>query len=120
MAGIITATNSYDERKNHTESRKNKPDSSHHRKWYATTIPELYRYLGILLFLGLHPESEYKTLWRSDHGNLGQYMALNRYKQLAWYFTLRDTVTNPMASSAEWWEILEPVATHLRTVCKKL
>ena len=53
MMRIVTVINSYSERVNHTEIVKNKPDSPHHRKWHATNIPELYRCLGILLFIGL-------------------------------------------------------------------
>ena len=120
MAGIVAATNSYGERTNRTETIKNKPDSPYHRKWHATNIPELYRYLGILLFMGLHREPEHQKLWEVKGYNLGQYMALNRYDQLNWYFTLRDSVTNPLAPSDEWFAILEPVATHLRMTCKKL
>ena len=120
MMRIMAATNSYGERANRTEGKKNKPNSLHHRKWHPTTISELYRYLGILLFIGLRREPEHQKLWEVKGYNLGQYMALNRYDQLNWYFTLRDSVINPLAPSDEWFTILEPVATHLRTTCKKL
>ena len=36
------------------------------------------------------------------------------------YFTLRDSVITPLRPGDEWYAILEPVATHLRTTCKKL
>ena len=120
MAGIVAAINSYGERINRTETIKNKSNSLYHRKWHATNIPELYRYLGILLFIGLRREPERQKLWEVEGYNLGQYMALNRYDQLNWYFTLRDSVINPLTSSNEWFTILKPVATHLRTTCKKL
>ena len=62
MTRIMIATNTYGERANRTETTKNKPDSIHHRKWRPVTIPELYRYLGILLFLGLRCEPEHQKL----------------------------------------------------------
>ena len=120
MAGIVVATNSYGERTNTTETINRKPDSPHHRKWHATTISELYRYLGILLFIGLRREPVEEKLWNITGYNLGQYMGLKRYQQLSQYFTLRDLATTPLAPSDEWFAVLEPVATHLRTTCKKL
>ena len=62
MAGIMAVINSYDERTNRTETIKNKPDNSYHRKWHVTNIPELYRYLGILLFISLRREPEHQKL----------------------------------------------------------
>ena len=85
MMGIMVATNSYGERVNRTETIKNKPDSLHHRKWHAINVSELYRYLGILLFIGLRREPEHQKLWEIKGYNLGQYMSLNRYDQLNWY-----------------------------------
>ena len=120
MTRIMIIINTYGERANRTETTKNKPDSIHHRKWRPVTIPELYRYLGILLFLGLRCEPEHQKLWEVKGYNLGQYLSLNRYDQINWYFTLRDSVTNPLAPSDEWFAILEPVASHLRQTCKKL
>ena len=117
---IVAAINSYAERRNYTESQKNKPNSEHHRKWRAITVSELYRYLGILLFLGLRREPEHQKLWTVESYNLGKYMSLNRYDQINWYFTLRDSVTTPLAPGDEWHMILEPVAPYLRTTCKKL
>ena len=120
MAGIVTAINSYGERTNATETKKQKPNSPHHRKWRSTTISELYRYLGILIFIGLRREPVEETLWNTKDWNLEQYMSFRRYQLLSQYFTLRDSFTNPLTSSDEWFEMLEPVATHLRITCKKL
>ncbi len=32
-----------------------------------TTIPELYTYLGILIYMGLHPENDIKLYWSTSH-----------------------------------------------------
>ena len=120
IAGIILIINSYGERINAVETIKRKPDSSHHRKWHATIISELYRYLGILLFIGLRKEPVEEKLWNITGYNVEQYMSLKRYQQISQYFTLRDLTITPLASSDEWFIVLEPVATHLRTTCKKL
>ena len=120
MAGIAVATNSYGERRNHTERQKNKPDTVHHRKWRPITVPELYRYLGILLFIDLRREPKHQKLWDPKGYHLGRFLGLNRYEQINRYFTLRDSVTTPPSASDEWYTALEPVATHIRTTCKKL
>ena len=56
MAVIVAVINTYSERINIIKTHKRKPNSPHYRKWRATTISELYRYLGILLFIGLRRE----------------------------------------------------------------
>ena len=76
----MAITNSYGERINRTESTKNKPDILHYRKWRPVNVPELYRYLRILLFIGLRREPEHQKLWEVKGYNLGRYMALNRYE----------------------------------------
>ena len=116
----MAAINSYGERRNYTERQRNKPDTIYYRKWRPTTVPELYRYLGILLFLGLRREPEYQKLWDLKGYNLGRYLSLNCYEQINWYFTLRDSVITLLRPGDEWYAILEPVTTHLRTTCKKL
>ena len=120
MAIMVAVINSYGERTNRTETKKRKPHSPHYRKWTPTTIAELYRYFGILLFMGLRQEPVHQELWNVKGYNLGQYMALQRYEQLNLYFSLRDRFVSPPTPSDEWHFILEPVASHLRTVCKKL
>ena len=118
MAIIMAATNSYGERENREKNRH--PLSRQYRKWHSTTISELYRYLGCLLFLGLHQEPCYEECWKVEGHNLGQYLPLKRYEQLNRYFTLRDRVTIPPKESDEWYWILEPVATMLRSTYKNL
>ena len=120
MAQMVAAINTYGERINAIETHKRKPDSRYHRNWRAITISELYRYLGILLFMGLRREPVQEKLWDNQGYNLGQYMSFRRYEQLSAYFKLRDLVITPLTPSEEWFAVLEPVATHLRTTCKKL
>ena len=118
MAIIVAATNSHGERANRIKDRN--PLSTQYRKWHSTTISELYRYFGCLLFLGLHQEPQHQVCWEVDGYNLGQYLPLKRYEQINLYFTLRDRVTTPPKEQEEWFWILEPVSTMLRTTCKKL
>ena len=33
------------------------------RKWTDTTVDELYKYLGIRIYMGLHPENEIRYYW---------------------------------------------------------
>ena len=50
---MVAAINSYGERTNRTETKKRKPYSPYYYKWTPAMITELYRYFGILLFMGL-------------------------------------------------------------------
>jgi hypothetical protein len=50
---LVQNTNSYAENK-----REELPDFNHAKPWYPTTAAEIWRYMGCLFYMGLHPETE--------------------------------------------------------------
>ena len=103
MAIIMAAINSYGERTNRTETKRRKPNSPEHRRWYSSNASELYRYFGYLLYLGIHQEPKYWEYWKVDDANLGKYLSLKRYEQINLFFTLRDRVTHLLKKDEEWF-----------------
>ena len=81
----MVATNSY---------AKSHRDDSHIRTWKDTTIGEIYRYIGIWLYMGMHREPVRDVFWSATH-QLGRFMPLHRFNQLCRYFSTRDVIKDP-------------------------
>jgi Transposase IS4 len=80
----VAATNSYAQRQ-----RDDFEIFFSSRPWYDTTSAEIYRFLGCLVYIGMHPESKRDDYWSRTH-RLERYISLRRFKQLHRYFTIRD------------------------------
>jgi hypothetical protein len=61
-------------------------------EWKDTSVEELYAYLGILIYMGLHPENDIDRYWCTDinnqpsHGPVRTSMARDRWKQISQAF----------------------------------
>ncbi|KAL2046386.1 hypothetical protein N7G274_001833 [Stereocaulon virgatum] len=58
-----------------------------HRGWYATNADEMRVFIGILIYMGLHPEGETPAYWHEDlrtgpNHMPSLHMGLNRFSQL--------------------------------------
>jgi hypothetical protein len=59
--------------------------------WWPTTSFEIQVLFGILFYIGVHKEPNYKIYWETPRPNglvhaLSNHMSLNRYKNLRRYF----------------------------------
>jgi len=65
------------------------PRNARALEWKDISVPELYAYLGILIYMGLHPENDIDQYWCSDsenqpsHGPVRTSMARDRWKQIS-------------------------------------
>jgi hypothetical protein len=64
--------------------------------WADTTVEELYAYLGILIYMGLHVENDIHQYWCVDSGNQPSHgpvrtaMARERWKQISRAFHISE------------------------------
>jgi hypothetical protein len=58
---FVTATNSY--------AQRDHSDTKH--PWKLLSLPELYVYLGCLIYQGVHPESDMDDFWRTTRSEKG-------------------------------------------------
>jgi Transposase IS4 len=74
---IVAATNSYAE-----NARKIDKDTGkmllHSRPWKPVNLAEIWRFIGYLLYIGVHIEAKYKDYW-SKTGHLSKFMSLIYY-----------------------------------------
>lgn len=65
------------------------------RVWVDITLDELYVYLGILFYMGCHPENDIPLYWNSQRGNAAHIdvwaaMPENRWKDINRSFSICD------------------------------
>jgi hypothetical protein len=84
---IRIATNAYAAR----ARAKQSSDEYQQQNWHPTTSGELYRYLGVWLYMSFHPELRRDEFWSETH-RLRRYLLRNRFEQIHRYFSLRDEI----------------------------
>jgi hypothetical protein len=114
VAIIVAATNSYAERQ-----QKLDEITLYSREWKNTTPAEIWRYIGCLVYMGMHIEREHTLYWSDSH-RLGRFIGLKRYEQLHRYFHLRDEAVHPQKSHEGWFWRIEPIGTMIRQACKAM
>ena len=101
-------------------------DQLYTRKWYPTTVPELKAYIGVYIWMGLHPETTRADFWNTDpdkgpiHDRVRQAIALKRWQQLDRFLHISIPHDPTQSSSKETpFDKLEPLNDTLRQLFKK-
>jgi hypothetical protein len=77
----------------------------------------MWRYLGCLLRMGLHPEPLRASCWSDTH-RLGRWISKQRFEQLYRYFTIQDGSVYPRNTGEGFWWQLEPALRFARLASK--
>ena len=119
VATIVSNTNSYAE----NDREATRPPAIRGRAWQPTTASEIWRYIGCLLYMGIHIEKERRDYWQESRRlgahRLGVFLSLTRFEQIHRYFTIRDGSVSPPSRDDEFTWHLEPVATKIREACQQ-
>ena len=107
---IVANTNSYADDHREAADSANTPRS---RPWRPTRASEMWRYIGCLIYMGIHIEKERGDYWQDSH-RLGVYLSRTRFEQIHRYFTIRDGSVYPPFPNENFTWHLEPVATKIR------
>jgi hypothetical protein len=110
IALIVSATNSYAE--NHDANRP-REETPYSRTWKLTTLGEIYRYIGVWLYMGMHSEPSRAFYWSESH-RLGRYLSRNRFDQIHRYFSTRNENLDPRQSNEGFAWKLGPISAILR------
>jgi Transposase IS4 len=111
---IVLATNSYAE-----NAQKKEDPELHIRPWISVNSIDIWRYIGCLLYMGLHVEARRKEHW-TEKGYLRHFISLTRYDQIHRYFTLRNGESNPRKDGETFAWKVEPIGSIIRQNCQKL
>ena len=103
------------------------------RPWRDTCIPELKVFIGVLIYMGVHPEPNLNCYWRDKHPLhiIPRYISQNRFEQLKRYLHIAPWDSGTLYPAQEstnenkepdielgqvWWHKVEPVLRHIRMV----
>lgn len=85
LQNIVINTNIYANQELQNQSNNHPFARSHN--WFDTSVQELYTFLAILIYMGLHPEFGIKSYWSlkntmPDHSKVTGHMSCNRWQAI--------------------------------------
>ena len=87
LAAMVTATNA-----NTTKDWHYDDSFRYQRPWHPLTRNELIRWLGTLIYMGRHRETNSEYYWRTDsHLKLSRAMSKTRWEQIHRFFKINDS-----------------------------
>ena len=105
------------------------------RPWKPVEKAEIYRWLGVIIWMGLHPEKVSQTYWNVDlkgaplHATVVRAMSRTRWEQIYRYLHVCDvefelqkkanSSTDSISNRLSAWEKVDGIANYLRTNFKK-
>ena len=94
-------------------------DKDFPRRWKPTSRQELYAYLVVLIYMGLHIESSIKDYWHKDFSHrtihiIQNYIGANRQQQLDRYFYCTKLRTEDDEPFQSIFERIEELSKELR------
>jgi Transposase IS4 len=105
---IVNATNSYAKNARANASTLRQP-----RSWKSVNSVDIWRYLGCLVYMGIHMNRKYEEHWLKN-GYLRQFMNLKRFQQIHRYCTLQDKSVHPRKEGETFAWPVEPIATTVK------
>jgi hypothetical protein len=94
------------------------------REWYNLVVEELYMFIGVIIYMGIHEEPEISMYWNSDPTRgplhiIKEHISLIRFQQVKHYCYISDSESDKQAgfdlpSNKKWWYKLEPLASCLQ------
>ena len=115
---LVTNTNKYAE-------MYPAPRTPHARPWQPTTIAEFRAYIGVYIWIGVHPESSIETYWSTDSTEQSMHLAVTKHislvpwQQIDRFFHISTPQKLTVKSKHSTFEKLEPLSEHLREQFKK-
>jgi Transposase IS4 len=105
---IVNATNSYAD-----NARETMDEFGHARPWEPVNSTDIWRYIGCLIYMGLHIEKRREEYWADSH-RLNGSLSLIRFEQIHRYFTLRDQSVDPRQEDESFAWPVDRVAAIIR------
>jgi len=132
---VATNKNATRERNTQKEQTQEEQTQEEQRPWKPVKTAEIYRWLGVIIWMGLHPEKVTQTYWNIDpkgapiHASVARAMSRTRWEQIYRYLHVCDVEvelqkkannsTNSISNRLSAWEKVDGIANYLRTNFKK-
>jgi hypothetical protein len=130
-----TAERTEEQTEEQTQEQTEEQTQVEQRPWKSVEKPEIYRWLGVIIWMGLHPEKVSQTYWNVDlkgaplHATVVRAMSRTRWEQIYRYLHVCDVEvelqkkandpTNSTSNRLSAWEKVDGIANCLRTNFKK-
>ncbi|CAG8586621.1 4867_t:CDS:1, partial [Paraglomus occultum] len=109
---IVENTNKYEQMKGFSDSDR--------RPWSPLTLKELKIWIALVIYMGVHKIYAVEDLWNNNERkpihNIKDFMTLVRFQQIKHFFH----ISSPSETQSFWYSKVEPLASHLRNMFKKL
>jgi hypothetical protein len=101
LQNIVSNTNTRAQLRANADRCENPPNgrpSARYHHWFDTSSQELYIFLAILIYMGLHPEFDIENYWSCedlmpDHSKVTSYMSCNRWQDIWANFHISPLIT---------------------------
>ena len=94
------------------------------REWTDLLVEELYVFLGVIIYMGVHKEPDIKTYWNTDFNmgplhTISNHISLCRFEQIKRYCHVScpdsdESKGYHLSSNKIWWYKLEPLASSIQ------
>jgi hypothetical protein len=94
------------------------------REWSDLLIEELYVFIGVIIYMGIHIEPQISMYWNTDFNkgplhSISSHISLRRFEQIKRYCHISCPESDEHAgyhlpSNKIWWYKLEPLASSLQ------
>jgi hypothetical protein len=94
------------------------------REWSDLLLEELYVFLGVIIYMGVHEEPRIEMYWNTDFNkgplhSISNHMSLNRFQQIKRYCHISNSEYDQeqgyhLPSNKIWWYKLEPLASSIQ------
>ncbi|PVH67788.1 hypothetical protein DL98DRAFT_523135, partial [Cadophora sp. DSE1049] len=99
------------------------------RQWRELLMEELFVFIGVLVYMGIHEEPRIDMYWNTDKKRglihtISAYIALNRYKEIKRYYHISDPENDErlgryLPTNTVWWYKVEPLALEIQASCQR-
>ena len=115
LTAMVSVTNTFAEKDWHWNDAYR-----YQRPWHPLTRNELIRWLGTLIHMGRHRETNKEYYWREDiHLKLSRCMSKKRWEQIHRFFKINDLDDGIRNLEDTWFYKLEPIMTIVRENIQK-
>ena len=88
----------YNDYNNNNNSIDNSKRFYNYSRWKYTTVEEMKLFHGLILWMGIHSNKDYKDNWSNDYiysSNISKFMSRNRFMMLNTFLHLDDVKKDP-------------------------
>jgi hypothetical protein len=103
--------------------RMQKEELHAQREWTPVVYQEVMVFIGVIIYMGLHTESETSDYWSTEATApshiITSFISLRRFQQIKRYLHISCSLTDinldkNLSTNSQWWYKVEPLSSHLQ------